>query len=138
VRLRGGLYTETGEKILCRRSNLGRHVCSQTLYLANPDPIDKKMGYLIVHSETICSRRELTFATENRSESSTDGNKGKNDSDSDLTDTSELAQPLAERNCCEVFFFGMYSSIKSKFYLSLSHGMTVTHHAVFQPGLFSW
>jgi hypothetical protein len=77
------------------------------------------MGCLIVYSETIYNRRELTFATENRSESSTDGNRGKNDSDSDLTDTSELAQPLAERNCCEVFF-GMYSSIKRKFSLSLS------------------
>jgi hypothetical protein len=40
---------------------------------------------------------ELTFATDsNSSESSLDSRSGDNDSDSDLTDTSELAQPLVE------------------------------------------
>jgi hypothetical protein len=42
-----------------------------------------------------------------------DSSSSGNDSDSDLTDTSELAQPLSEYNNSEVcHFFGMDSNIK--------------------------
>jgi len=47
---------------------------------------------------------ELTFARFSKSiDSSVDSSSI--DSDSDLTDTSELTQPLAEQNCCELSIF---------------------------------
>jgi hypothetical protein len=44
----------------------------------------------------------------NSSESLIDSSSSDNDLDSDLTNTSEQAQPLAELNCCEVSNFSQW------------------------------
>jgi hypothetical protein len=65
--------------------------------------VDRRRKFLLFIAKTY-SCWELTFATDsNFNESSINRSSSNNDLDTDLTDTSELAQPLGEY--CEVRHF---------------------------------
>jgi hypothetical protein len=80
-----------------------------------------RMGYFIVHRENI---QLLGINVCNSNESSIASSSSDNESDSDLTDTSELAQPLVTWNdCLGSYFYRMHSIIIcfTGVYVSLTH-----------------